>query len=116
MSGVYTNIAKKRVEQSAASALPTEPNRVLQQEPAHNPIGTRERSTGTVTEPTLSTKPQAHLSTNKSPVSSLEKPEKYTTHLEPSLIKRVKIYATERDMKDYQVVRDALLLYFEENK
>ena len=64
----------------------------------------------------MSTNPQTHLSTSRSSNSLVDKPEKYTTHLEPSLIKRLKLFATERDMKDYQVVRDALLLYFDKNK
>ena len=45
-----------------------------------------------------------------------EKIEKYTTHLEPSLIKQIKLFGIERDMKDYQVVKAALLTYFEQNK
>jgi hypothetical protein len=68
-------------------------------------------------EPKKSTKPQTHLPTNQSPAfDPIEKPEKYTTHLEPSLIKKLKLHATERDMKDYQVIKNALLLYFEKNK
>jgi hypothetical protein len=68
-------------------------------------------------EPKKSTKPQDHLPTIHSPVlGPIEKPEKYTTHLEPSLIKKLKLHATERDMKDYQVIKNALLLYFEKNK
>lgn len=45
-----------------------------------------------------------------------EKIEKYTTHLEPSLVKRIKVHASEQEMKDYQVVKNALLLYFEKFK
>jgi hypothetical protein len=64
-----------------------------------------------------STKPQTHIPLHQSSdFESVEKLEKYTTHLEPSLIKKLKLHATERDMKDYQVVRNALLLYFEKNK
>jgi hypothetical protein len=70
-----------------------------------------------VDEPKMSTNPLARLPTNQSPTHFVsEKPEKYTTHLEPSLIKKVKLHATERDMKDYQVIKNALLLYFEKNK
>jgi hypothetical protein len=117
MSGVYTNIAKKRAEQSVTSVLPAEPTSAPQFEPAqHHPIARRPQSEGAPPEQQMSTNPQPHLSTNKSALSTSEKPEKYTTHLEPSLVKRVKLFATERDMKDYQVVRDALLLYFDKNK
>jgi hypothetical protein len=40
--------------------------------------------------------------------------EKYTTHVEPSLVKKVQIEA--RDINDYDVVRIALKEYFERNK
>ena len=64
-----------------------------------------------------STKPQNRLSTIKSPAhDGAEKVEKYTTHLEPSLIKKVKHYAVEKEIKDYEVVKNALLFYFEQNK
>jgi hypothetical protein len=64
-----------------------------------------------------STKPQNRLSTIQSPAhDGAEKVEKYTTHLEPSLIKKVKLYAVEKEIKDYEVVKDALLFYFEQNK
>jgi hypothetical protein len=46
-------------------------------------------------------------------LSDSEKVEKYTTHLEPSLIKKIKLTAIEKDMKDYDVVRLALIQYFE---
>jgi hypothetical protein len=64
-------------------------------------------------EPKKPTKPQTRLPTNQPAIlDSLEKPEKYTTHLEPSLVKKLKLHATEKDMKDYQVIKKALLLYF----
>lgn len=70
-----------------------------------------------VDEPKMSTKLQTRFPTNQSPtLDPLEKPEKYTTHLEPSLVKKLKLHATERDMKDYQVIKKALLLYFEKTE
>jgi hypothetical protein len=61
-----------------------------------------------------STKPQVYKTTSiPSPLNSLERPEKYTTHLEPSMIRKLKLHAAETEMKDYQVVQKALLLYFE---
>ena len=63
------------------------------------------------------TKPQNRLYTNHSPtLDGAEKPEKYTTHLEPSLIKKVKLHAVEKEIKDYEVVKKALLFYFDKNK
>jgi hypothetical protein len=37
--------------------------------------------------------------------------QRYTTHLEPSLVKSLKRYAFENDVKDYEVARDALMEY-----
>jgi hypothetical protein len=45
-----------------------------------------------------------------------EKVEKYTTHIEPSLVKKIQIEAIEKDINDYDVVRIALKEYFERNK
>jgi hypothetical protein len=42
--------------------------------------------------------------------------EKYTTHVEPSLVKKIQIEAIEQDINDYDVVRIALKEYFERNK
>jgi hypothetical protein len=39
--------------------------------------------------------------------------EKYTTHVEPSWVKKVQIEAIEREINDYDVVRIALKEYFE---
>jgi hypothetical protein len=44
-----------------------------------------------------------------------EQPEKYTTRLEPSMIKRVKVFAAQQEIKDYEVVKQALSEYFEKN-
>jgi hypothetical protein len=65
----------------------------------------------------MSTNPQTGKPTFRSPTPGLvEKPEKYTTHLEPSLVKQLKLFAVEKDLKDYQVIKNALLLYFKQNK
>lgn len=37
--------------------------------------------------------------------------EKYTTHLTPATIKAVKWYALEHDLKDYEVVQQALDIF-----
>ncbi len=47
---------------------------------------------------------------------TFEKPEKYTTRLVPSLIKKVRVHAVDKDMKDYEVLSTALKQYFERNK
>jgi len=45
-----------------------------------------------------------------------EKPEKYTTHLEPSLKKRLQRFALDRDLNDYDVVRLAVIEYLDRNE
>jgi len=63
------------------------------------------------------TNPQNRLSTNQSPtLNKNEKVEKYTTHIFPSLIKKVKLYSVEQEINDYDVVNNALILYFENSK
>ena len=47
---------------------------------------------------------------------NLEKPEKYTTRLLPSLVKKVRLHAIDKEVKDYEVVSIALNEYFERNK
>jgi hypothetical protein len=39
--------------------------------------------------------------------------DKYTTHLTPATIKEVKKYAFEHEMKDYEVVQEALDFFFQ---
>src|SRR5262245_31694181 len=69
--------------------------------------------------------PQAHLPVkpfvgkpsnplDRKPVS--EPVEKYTTRLAPSMVRRIKIYAAQQDLKDYEVVEKALTEYFEKNR
>jgi hypothetical protein len=60
----------------------------------------------------LAVKPANPL--DRKPVS--ETVEKYTTRLVPSMVRRIKIYAAQQDMKDYEVVEKALIEYFEKNK
>ena len=62
-------------------------------------------------------KPQARKTARQSPTpDGVEKPEKYTTRLEPTLVKKLQFYAVQNDMKDYEVVRIALQQYFDRNK
>lgn len=42
------------------------------------------------------------------------KNEKYSTLLQPSLIKQIKQYALEHDMKDYEVIQQAVQAYLEQ--
>jgi len=42
--------------------------------------------------------------------------EKYTTHLLPSTIKAIKVFAAAHDLKDYEVVQVAITEFFERHK
>jgi len=46
------------------------------------------------------------------PESMQEKPQKYSTLLYSATIKRIKLYAAEQDMKDYEVIDMALSTFF----
>src|SRR5918992_5543600 len=99
MNGVYTNLAKKRVEQSqepqtqdSVPPLPEKPIVKKAQDKGEKPV-------------TLQTRKAAKFS--PAPPDS-EKVEKYTTHIEPSLVKKIKLAAIEKDIKDYEIVRIAL--------
>ncbi len=59
--------------------------------------------------------------THKTTSTQVDKPtkplvEKYTTHLLPSTIKAIKIFAAEHDLKDYEVVQAALIEFLERHK
>jgi hypothetical protein len=52
-----------------------------------------------------------------SPTDNLkEKPLKYSTLINGNLLKRIKLLATERDIKDYEVIEIALTEYFKKQK
>jgi hypothetical protein len=91
-----TPFAKTSVEQRLFSNSPT-------QDSAEKPKAAEE---------TRAASKPAQLTPN---LTNFDKVEKYTTHLEPNLIKKIKHVAIEKDMKDYDVVRAALIQYFEKN-
>jgi len=68
----------------------------------------------------LSGKPESSLSrkpeTLKPRLPEIQKAEKYSTQLPPSLIKRIKQQALEQDIKDYEVVQFALEAYLSKKK
>ncbi len=61
--------------------------------------------------------PQVHKTTS----TQVDKPakllvEKYTTHLLPSQIKAIKVFAASHDLKDYEVVQVAIAEFLEKHK
>jgi hypothetical protein len=118
MSGVYTNIARKRIEQShEASHAPqkaTDPQPVTTL-PSNAHLSTKAEALPTETK--NPTNPQNRLPTTQSSAHGLtEKPEKYTTHILPSLVKKMKLHAVEKEINDYDVINNALLFYFDKNR
>lgn len=65
-------------------------------------------------------KPESSLSripeSPKPRLPEIQKAEKYSTQLPPSLIKRIKQQALEQDIKDYEVVQFALEAYLTRKK
>ncbi len=57
-------------------------------------------------------KPENHSQTGQ----EMEKPEKYSTLLQADLIKKIKLFAAEQDIKDYKVIEIALTEYFNRHK
>jgi hypothetical protein len=106
MNGVYTNLAKKRAEQSK------EPRKLGSSPPLSEKPSVQEAQDKKDMPVNLQTHKPAKLAPA---LPDSEQVEKYTTHLEPSLIKKIKLAAIEKDMKDYDVVRAALIQYFEKH-
>ena len=73
-----------------------------------------------VTPVDMYTKPQVHKTTSGE-VDKDTKPQtvkptkprvvKYTTHLKPEVVKELKRYALENDLKDYDVMQEAVEMY-----
>ena len=102
-----TQIEEKQEKITPPSAAHSPTPVVTQTQPVKKP-------NGSVKKPA---KPQARKTASQFPtLDSSESPEKYTTRLEPSLIKKIRIHAAEKDLKDYQVVKIALNQFFEKNK
>ena len=73
----------------------------------------------------LSANPQNNLAASPQVVKSTirhvdrsanEKAERYTTRLQPCLIKRTKRYAFEHEINDYDVVQNAIREYLEKHE
>jgi hypothetical protein len=117
MSGIYTELAKRRAEQSngrgnQGSVLPLAGKPAVQKEQdkavkKQGPDGKKPAPQQTRRRVKLSLAPA---------LPDSEMVEKYTTHVEPSLVKKLQIEAVQKEINDYDVVRIALKEYFERNK
>ena len=118
MSSVYTNIVRKRIEQSQEAAqIPSKAAVTKQVDTPPSNAQESSKAESLPNEKEKPTNPQNRLSTTQSPtLGSTEKVEKYTTHVLPSLTKKVKLRALEQDINDYDVVNNALNFYFDKTK
>jgi hypothetical protein len=57
-----------------------------------------------------------NLKTRKPETATFVKATKYSTQLEPHIIKQIKQYAIEHDEKDYEIVQRAIKEFFANNK
>src|SRR5688572_31435118 len=105
MSGLYTELAKKRAAQSKELVANSSPLPSPEKPVSKVPQGKKEATAS------LRTRKRAKLSLSPF-LPDAELVEKYTTHVEPSLVKKVQIEAIEREINDYDVVRIALKEYF----
>jgi hypothetical protein len=107
MSGIYTELAKRRAEDSNGprnqGSIAPPPEKPVLQVPQVKKEMPASQLLRKVTKP--------------SPAQTdSEKVEKYTTHIEPSLVKKVQIEAIEKDINDYDVVRIALKEYVNQSQ
>jgi hypothetical protein len=102
-----TQLEEKQNKIAPLPVVPTPVSKVSQPQTIKNQNDTEKKLAGQQTRKPVTLSPT---------YNSLEKPEKYTTRLERSLIKKIQLYAVEKEMKDYQVVKTALEQYFERNK
>ena len=107
MSGIYTEIAKRRTEQSKEPVTQSSPPPLPEKPVVHTPQ---------VKKDTLTSQQTRKVTTLSPALLDSEKVEKYTTHVEPSLVKKIQIEAIEKEINDYDVVRIALKEYFERKK
>jgi hypothetical protein len=88
MSGIYTELAKRRAEQSKEPVSHGSPPPPSEKPVVHVPQGKKDVPAS------LQTRAPAKVSPT---LSDSEKVEKYTTHLEPSLVKKIKLAAIEKE-------------------
>ena len=113
MSGVYTNLAKKRVEQSQeASQIPSKVN---VPQPLVTPQSNAQLSNKDESLPSESKKPEIMKTRNHENESPIDTPVKYSTLIRTHFIKKIKIHAAETDLKDYEVIDLALTEFFKKH-
>ncbi len=111
MAGIYTSIAKKRVEQNKETTPSPSPSHSQAPASTHTLSSTKKEQ--------ISGKPEIMKSRNHEGshlrANSNFKPKKYSTLLNPNLIKKLKLHAAEMDVKDYELLEIALTHYFDKH-
>ena len=113
MSSVYTNIARKRIEQSQEASQ--NPSKVNVPQPLVTSESNTQLSNKDKSLPSESKKPEIMKSRNHENDSPLDIPVKYSTLMRTHFIKKIKIHATETDLKDYEVIELALTDFFKKH-
>ena len=110
MSSVYTNLAKKRIEQSQEASQ--NPSKVNVPQPVVTPKSNTQLSNKDESLPRESKKPEIMKSRNHEDESPIDTPVKYSTLIRSQLLKKIKIHAAETDLNDYDVIELALTEFF----
>jgi len=113
MTSVYTNIARKRIEQSQEASQ--NPSNANVPQPVVTPKSSTQLSNKDESLPSESKKPEIMKSRNHEDESPIDTPVKYSTLIQTHLLKKIKIHAAETDLKDYEVIELALTEFFKKH-
>jgi len=113
MTSVYTNIARKRIEQSQEASQ--NPSKEHVPQPVVTPKSNTQLSNKDESLASESKKPEIMNSRNHENDSPTEIPIKYSTLIRTHILKKIKIHAAETDLKDYEVIELALTEFFKKH-
>ena len=115
MSSVYTDIAKKRIEQSQEASQPTKKSTENQNPPVEKNESQKDPAKADQKLSQNVKKPEIMKTRNHENDSPIDLPVKYSTLLRTHFIKRIKIHAAETELKDYEVIELALTEFFKKH-
>jgi hypothetical protein len=113
MNSVYTNIARKRIEQSQEASQ--NPSKINVPQSKVTPKSDSQLSNKDVSLRSESKKPEIMNSRNHEDDSPTDIPIKYSTLIRTHFLKKIKIHAAETDLKDYEVIELALTEFFKKH-
>ena len=113
MNSVYTNIARKRIEQSQEASQ--NPSKVNDSQPGDSTNSNTQLSDKVESLRRESKKPEIMKSRIHEDDSPTDLPIKYSTLIRTHFLKKIKIHAAETDLKDYEVIELALTEFFKKH-